>query len=142
MMKSFNLRSYITGIVTGIFIIVLFIGGKSLLKSSSESAIPSNLDTGSQERDNYRQENAPLPTGDAIDADRIQRISERFGMTIEELQEELDIGKTLPEIAEERGIDFSGGMRQGRFDNPIQESGATTAPGTPENELPSDNDTL
>jgi hypothetical protein len=50
----------------------------------------------------------------------------QFGMTLSELQAEMETGKTLPEIAEERGVDFPRGMM--RRGDVQQGTGATRPP--------------
>ncbi|PIR53362.1 hypothetical protein COU76_01450, partial [Candidatus Peregrinibacteria bacterium CG10_big_fil_rev_8_21_14_0_10_49_10] len=56
---------------------------------------------------------------------RLQRAAEQFGMTTEELQAELDAGKTLRQVAEERGAERAR-MGTGAMQLPDSSSGAAT----------------
>jgi len=112
MMLHFHLRSYIVGVVTGVVLLLLYAGGQSLLRSPAGRS----LDTPMQGEGMIRsggQRDASAPEG-MDPAGRMERMAERLGMSMEELQQELDAGKTFGEIAEERGIDLSGGMGRGR----------------------------
>lgn len=59
----------------------------------------------------------------------MDRLAEKLGLTEEELQAELDAGKTIPEIAEEQGVELpekpgrGHGKMFGRFAGPASENG-------------------
>lgn len=62
------------------------------------------------------------PVGD--ETERTERMAENLGMTVEELEKELESGKTMMEIAEERGVEMPFGGRRMRDSVPPEESGS------------------
>ena len=114
-MKSFNLRSYIIGVITGIVIIFIIFGVKSLLSPSQDSFSEGG----------YRSEGIQFQRGGMMNEERLQSMADRLGITLEELKAEMDAGKTLPEIAEERGVEFMRRIPDARFDMPLNGTGAT-----------------
>ena len=126
-MKLFHLRSYIIGVITGVVIIIIFVSAKSFLKPESEYDFSSNSNFDRQERGEFQREGMQ---GRIMNEDSLQGMAERIGITIEELQVELDAGKTLPEIAEERGMEFQRGIRGEMPIVPVEGTGATNQSGT------------
>lgn len=102
-MKKFNLKSYLTGLFSGLLVCLFVLAVFKLFQ-------PDN----NQIRPRYPQN----ITGLRDDPERLEMMAERFGMTAEELQAELDAGKTMREIAEEKGLEDMGFTRpEGRPGN-------------------------
>jgi hypothetical protein len=57
----------------------------------------------------------------------LERMAQRFGMTQDELQKEIDSGKTMQQIAAEHGVQFGGGFRQGQTSAAVQASSMSGA---------------
>ncbi|MDD4318803.1 MAG: hypothetical protein PHW10_00540 [Candidatus Peribacteraceae bacterium] len=91
-MKSIHPLSFVLGFVSGLVILLVVAGGLRLF-GSSRSGMPA--------RNGAWQQNA----GQGIGAGRM---AERLGMTEEDLQKELAAGKTMQEIAAERGAEMPG----------------------------------
>jgi len=126
MMFRFHLRSYIVGVITGVVLLLLFSGVQSLRRSPDQRSSGAPMQEGGMMLRSGEERNVPAPEG-MDPAGRMERMAERLGMSMEELQQELDTGKTFSEIAEERGVDLSGGMgpgREGGFRGPDMLSGS------------------
>ncbi|MDD5054829.1 MAG: hypothetical protein PHZ00_01005 [Candidatus Peribacteraceae bacterium] len=98
-MSRFQPRSFAIGILAGVLILVLFRGGVSLTRIITSS---SSKTASSQQR--FRSGGPGLNIG---------AMAEQLGMTRSALEEELKTGKSLRDIATERGIDFAT-LRGGR----------------------------
>jgi len=96
-MKSFQPLSFGLGLVSGILVLVLFAGGMRILHPASQRAPQTN-------RGSFQQRQGG--TG----APNTARMAQRFGMTEEELRSALANGKTMQDIAKEKGIEFPGGQ--------------------------------
>lgn len=145
-MNKFHLFSYGIGLLCGIVLVVVFLGVKALLFSRDDRTYMRGRhgdqtqfqqDRGLGDLGEQRQFQRPRDGsvmrqgggnfGEELDPEmRNQRMAERFGMTDEELQAELDAGKTMQDIAEEQGLDFqsgfgSGGMRDGGYQEEAEE---------------------
>jgi hypothetical protein len=102
--KTLHVRSYGIGILSGIVILLLFMGTKSLLVSDdAQQNVPSNRNVNNQDRERFQRDGQRLQRGNAVNEDQLQALADRFNITVQELQAELDAGKTISEIAEERG---------------------------------------
>ena len=84
-MKSLHIPSFIGGIASGVIIL-------ALVGSVWRWGRPYNSDFAGGRR-----------------MMNTQQMAERFGMTEQELQKELDSGKTMPQIAQEHGVNFQSG---------------------------------
>jgi len=119
-MRQFHPVSFILGVATGLAMLMLFVGAFRLLGPSAEPGFPP-MGGGNWEQ---RQGGSP----------NIGRMADRLGMTEEELRTEMESGKTVQEIARERGIeDFPapGGMRGNRMRSEDQQQPASaTASGS------------
>ena len=120
-MRHIHLRSYLTGLATGVIMLLLFVSLKSVFTSSPASE--------AEQRGQFLQGDTNALGRGIMDTERLQNMAEQFGMTLTELQAEMEAGKTLPEIAEERGVDFSRGMMR-RGEVP-QGTGAVRVPDAP-----------
>lgn len=96
-MRNFHLTSFILGIVSGILILFLFVGGKHLLWPSTQTGTPTGRGTFQQ--------------GGGAGAN-ISRMAQRLGMTEDELKKELASGKTIQDIAKEKGVTLGAGRGQ------------------------------
>ncbi|PIR48275.1 hypothetical protein COU80_04870 [Candidatus Peregrinibacteria bacterium CG10_big_fil_rev_8_21_14_0_10_55_24] len=105
-MRTFHLSSFLVGVAGGVLILLIFFGGRSLFSS------PQNGARGALPMQERSADSGP-PEGGFLDENRLGRIADQMGMTVEELQAEMDAGKTIPEIAQERGVELGGGMRTG-----------------------------
>lgn len=149
-MKNFNLKSYLVGLGTGLVILVVFIFAKPYVSPETQTQFPRGGQFDSQQRGQFQGQQGGQggqfppegmqPQGGMMNEERLQSMAEQFGMTVEELQAEMDAGKTLPEIAEEHGVElqFPGGMQGDR--PPSTGTGASQAP-TPTAE-PSDTESV
>lgn len=134
-MKRFNLPSYIVGVITGAVILVLVFSVKPFLNPSQKTPFPSDRMFDGQERGESRREGMRSLEGDMMNEERLQSMADQFGITVEELQTEMDSGKTLPEIAEEHGVELQSprGMPGGdRLGMPQSGTGTSEIPDSPE----------
>jgi len=131
-MKQFNVRSYGIGVATGVVVLALLFGANRFFGASSQASPQPDRALFGQSQGQFGSGVARFPTDGQLDENRMQMMAERFGMNVGELQAELDAGKTLPEIAEERGMDFPAGMRQGRADAPSAGTGSGSTGDVPE----------
>ena len=121
-----EVRLDISGVITGVVLLLLFSGVQSLRRSPDQRSSGAPMQEGGMMLRSGEERNVPAPEG-MDPAGRMERMAERLGMSMEELQQELDTGKTFSEIAEERGVDLSGGMgpgREGGFRGPDMLSGS------------------
>lgn len=93
-MKNMHLPSYGAGFVTGLLVLGVFWTGHAVFGSKPVAPVMQQ-----------RQFGGPNGGG----ADRMAGMAERMGISVEELQKELDTGKTMQQIAEEHGVTFGGG---------------------------------
>ncbi|MFA7681400.1 MAG: hypothetical protein WCX61_00010 [Candidatus Peribacteraceae bacterium] len=124
-MRRIHPRSFAVGLVSGLIVFLLVFGIRALV--SSPSATQNTVDSL-----RFQQQGSPTtPTGEQMDpAQRLERMAERFGMTAEELQQELDAGKAIQDIAEEHGVEMRGFPPQGSgsmLEPPRDGSGADLA---------------
>ncbi|MBU0767384.1 hypothetical protein KKF55_06465 [Patescibacteria group bacterium] len=120
-MKHLHLPSYLIGLGCGVTVLLLFFGAKAALSTSSTEDFPQNENW--QQR---TQEDGMRPrVGD--ETQRTQRMAESFGMTVEDLQKELDSGKTMMEIAEEREVEMPMRPQRAQDDAAEEESGSGSA---------------
>jgi len=112
-MKNFHLLSFALGIVSGFLVLFLVIGGYRLVRPA-RSGIPASGPGAWQQQGG---------TG----APNIARMAQRFGMTEAELQKELDSGKTLQDIAKEKGVSLPVG--RGSFGGNASTASGSTASG-------------
>ncbi len=122
-MKQFNIRSYSIGVATGMAVLALLFGANRFFGTASEASSQPGRALLNQSRGQFGSDAARFPADGMLDENRLQAMAERFGMSVGELQAELDAGKALPEIAEERGVNFPAGMRQGRANAPLAGTG-------------------
>lgn len=111
MMKTFHPLSFVFGLISGMLVLLVYFGGTRLVQTP-QSGVPSSGGFGRQ------------GTG----APNLTHMAERFGMTEDELRKELAGGKTLQQIAEERGVQF-GRRRNGSGSLVTTGSGAAGNPG-------------
>lgn len=116
-MKRLHLPSYLFGLGCGI--VLLFIGTAIILDSTDTDVQVPTQQQFRQNRDGSMQR----PTGGfrVDDTERTERMAEMLGLSVEELQQALDSGKTMTEIAEEQGVE----LPFGRPGGDSSESGAT-----------------
>ena len=117
-MKRLHLRSYFIGLSSGLLLLIIFWGAKAVFHPSQGQEMRVRGDW-QGDRAQFQQ-NGMWP-GEVDPAERLQRMAERFGLSIEELEAELDAGKSIQDIAAERGVELRG-RRVG--------SGAVEASGT------------
>lgn len=98
-MKNFHPLSFGLGLGSGLLILLLVFGGMRVFAGNNRARF------GGPNGGNWQQFQ-----GDN-GGPNLARMAERFGMTEEELQKELDSGKTMQQIAQEHGVQF-GGRRQ------------------------------
>lgn len=110
----FDRRSYVIGLLTGLVIVVIFMGARTVLFSGRDSA--------GTRQEQFLQNRG----GGAGNPDRLQRIAEQLDMSVEDVQRELDAGKTLPELFKEHSREWQGGFRRGQ--GPKEGSGSTKTP--------------
>ncbi|MBU2213562.1 hypothetical protein KKC44_02035 [Patescibacteria group bacterium] len=118
-MKRLHIPSYLIGLACGVAVLLLYFGFQKAFSPSSSEGFP--------QQGNWQQrtqgDDTRFPVVD--DAARTQRMAETLGMTVEELEKELESGKTMMEIAEERGVEMPfGGGRRMRDSVPSEESGS------------------
>ena len=104
MFKNFHWISFGAGVASGILLLLLVVGGMRLVSPPRQRGFGG---TGS-----FQSGGGP----------NLARMADRFGMTQAELQQELDAGKTMQQIAQEHGVTFGGGGRRQQNSN---DSGAT-----------------
>lgn len=97
-MKRFDPLSFCAGIGTGVLVLLVVFGASRALHAGSTQQRPA------------WQQNAAAGRFQG-GAGNTARMAERFGMTEDELQAELDAGKTVQEIAAEHGVDMPVGGR-------------------------------
>ncbi len=97
-MKAFHSLSFGIGLVSGLLALVLIFGAMRAFGGPARRGFPA----GGGNFQNMRGANGAPNTA---------MTAERFGMTETELQAELDSGKTIQQIAEEKGIEFPMGGR-------------------------------
>lgn len=108
-MKAFHLPSFAAGAAGGLLILLLIAGGIRVIGGSSTSVVA-------------------RPEGAQRAGRQGARMAERLGMSEEELRQELAAGKTMQQIAQERGGDMpTGGRRAGSGD--VLEGSGSTATG-------------
>lgn len=102
-MKLFNPLSFFLGLSSGFLVFVLVFGAMRIFGDPAPEGFPEN---GGNLRQ-MREANGGSPN--------TAMLAERFGMTEAELQAELDSGKTIRQIEEERGIELpmGRGMQRG-----------------------------
>ncbi|MBI2523622.1 hypothetical protein HYW84_04355 [Candidatus Peregrinibacteria bacterium] len=102
MLKNFDLRSYVVGLLTGLVLLGIAMGMKMVLLRDSAGT----------RRERYLQNDSGR-SGGLDNPERLQRMAEQLDMSVEDLQRELDAGKTLPELFKEHGVEWQGGFRRG-----------------------------
>ena len=117
-MKSFQPLSFGLGLVSGLLVLILFAGSMRLLHPAPQRSPQMNEDARQQ-----RQGGMGTPN--------TARMAARFGMTEEELKSALASGKTIQDIAKEKGVPSPGGQfgRQNQAGNdaaPLQNSAASS----------------
>jgi len=117
-MKRLHLLSYLIGLACGITVLLLFFGIKAALSPSATEGFPQSGNWQQRTQGN----GVRSPVGD--ETERTERMAENLGMTVEELEKELESGKTMMEIAEERGVEMPFGGRRMRDSVPPEESGS------------------
>jgi hypothetical protein len=120
-MKNFHPLSFVLGLASGFLILFLAISGLHALRPTQ---------TGFSAAGGAFQQGSGAPN--------LARMAQRFGMTESELQKELASGKTIQQIAQERGVQFGGRKNgsgslvgvtaTGAISNPQSTTGATIAP--------------
>lgn len=114
-MRRFHPLSFSLGLLSGLLVLVLFAGGMRLLQPAP-SGFPGNRGARQQQG-----------TGGS----NLSRMAERLGMTEQELQSALTSGKSLQDIAKERGVDLpAGGFRGANRSAGQTASGATASDGS------------
>ncbi len=93
-MKNFQPLSFGLGLASGLVILLLIAGGMRLRHPSSAGRFPTNGGAWQQRQ------------GGGNGGPNISRMAERFGMTEEELRKELEGGKTMQDIAREKGVEL------------------------------------
>lgn len=93
--KPFNLSSFVTGLVTGVLLLSIGIGGFRMLHPPSPT---------------FTRGSGNFPAG----GQNTSRMAARLGITEDELNKELQSGKTMQQIAQEHGVTFGGGGGFGR----------------------------
>jgi len=103
---------YFLGILTGIVLVGIFYFVENIQK---EKAVPQR----SFQQGQFRQ---GIGSGVPANAeDRVKRQAEMLGMSEEDLQKELDSGKSFAEIAQDKGVDISGFSRSRNMGMPPEE---------------------
>ncbi len=92
-MKNFHLLSFGAGVALGIVMLVLIGVGMRLIPTTPQPQV-------------RMQQGQDGPVRGA----NMSRMAERMGMTEAELQKEIDSGKTMQQIATERGVAAPGGF--------------------------------
>lgn len=90
-MKRFHPLSFGLGLASGLIVVVIVAAGFRALHPASTFARNGTFQGG---------------------AGNISRMAQRMGMTQDELQKELDSGKTMQQIAQEHGVQFGGSSRR------------------------------
>jgi len=103
-MKPFHPLSFTLGLASGLVVLVIVVGSWQLASPS----------TGAPRMNGTFQQTGGIG-GPGGAGPNTARMAERLGMTEAELQEALDSGKTMQQIAEERGVEMptrtgTGGM--------------------------------
>ncbi|MEK7218977.1 MAG: hypothetical protein AAB728_05965 [Patescibacteria group bacterium] len=126
-MKNFHPLSFALGLASGLLVLVIVVGGWRLLRPAPAVNV-------------FRPLDGTFQRGSA--GFNVSRMAERLGMTEEELQAELDSGKTFQEIAAGRGIDLSPGGRTMRYRSPASASGTALTGASSSTPSSSGNDVL
>lgn len=116
-MKTFHPLSFGIGLGSGLLVLVLIFGAMRVFGGPARGGFPPN-------GGNFQQMRGANGGGQ-----NTAMMAERFGMTEAELQAELDSGKTIQQIAEEKGIESpmgGRGMMQGNRTSQASASGSTT----------------
>ncbi|MFA6039367.1 MAG: hypothetical protein WCV62_01400 [Candidatus Peribacteraceae bacterium] len=121
-MKTFHPLSFALGLASGLLVLLILAGSWRLIRPAPN---PGSFPMGG----NFQEGGAGL-----------SRMAERLGMTEADLQKELDSGKTLQEIAAERGVEMPAGGRGMRTGRPSSASGTVLGTGTGTASLPSADD--
>lgn len=111
-MKHFHLLSFVLGMASGFLVLFLVIGGYRLVRPA-RSGSPMGARGAWQQQGGFGAPNTA-------------RMAERLGMTEAELQAELQGGKTLQDIAKEKGIVLPAG-RGPRGQQTSTSSGSTAS---------------
>jgi hypothetical protein len=123
-MKTFHPLSFALGLASGVLVLIVVFGSIRLIHGGNPTFAAG---TG---RGNYGQQFG----GGA--GPNTARMAQRLGITQDELQKELDSGKTVQEIAAEHGVQFggrgqgNGGPRSGSGTTTNTSSGSTTSSST------------
>jgi len=111
-MKNFNLLSFVLGIASGALVLFLVVGGYRMVR-------PANSATRMSGRTFQQGGNGGF---------NLSRMAQRLGMTEADLQAALSSGKTMQDIAKEKGVTLPAG--RGSFGgNAPTASGSTAASG-------------
>lgn len=96
LMSFFNVKSYIAGMIVGAIGLGIFLGGSTFFSQevSTETTETKNLD---------QTQNIPVSDGRQ---NRTARQAQLLGISEQDLQKELESGKTIETLAEEKGIDM------------------------------------
>lgn len=115
-MKTFHPLSFVLGLASGFCILLLAVGGLRLVRGPSQTASPADR-TGFQQR----------MGGGA--GQNISAMAEQLGMTVEDLQKELQSGKNLRDLATEKGVELPfGGRMRGGSGAVLTSSGSSAGP--------------
>lgn len=106
-MKQFNILSFGLGILTGVIVLLLVGGSLRLMRPSPDSATR-NMQGAGQEQ-------------------RLQRMADTLEMSVADLQKELESGKTMQEIAAERGKELPAGGPGRMGSGPVPSSASGTS---------------
>lgn len=97
-MKSFQPFSFTLGVASGLVVLFLYAGITNMFGCSGTDCAPAVTNAPSSQNFRQRQEQGGMRNRAGM--------AERFDMTEEELQQELDNGKTMQDIAREHGMDM------------------------------------
>lgn len=98
-MKQFHLLSFVIGILSGFFALWMIVGSYRWIVSSTSSVASASVTTGGSRR----QGNGAAPN--------LARFAQQLNMTEAALQKELATGKTIKQIATEKGVTLHFGNR-------------------------------
>lgn len=115
-MKTFHPLSFFLGLVSGFLVLFGAVGGWRLAQPTPQDGFAGNRATGLQRQGGGMGQNLPA-------------MAEQLGMTEEDLKKELQGGKTLRDIAQEKGIALPFGNRPFSGSGaPLFSSGSSATP--------------